>query len=151
MAEGHRMTAAELVDKLLADEHADVLRDGVAWLVTQLMEAEVGGLTGAELGERAPTAARPSATATGRGAGTPGSASWSWPSKAADWVLLPQLSGATPTGRTSPGRGGAGGLCQRRLDRQGRPAGRPAGAARDEQGHRQSALPRPRRTGHRVL
>jgi putative transposase len=54
MAEGHRMTAADLVDKLMSDEHADVLRDSVAWLVTQLMEAEVGGLTGAELGERAP-------------------------------------------------------------------------------------------------
>jgi putative transposase len=54
MAEGHRMTAAELVDKLMADEHVDVLRDSVAWLVTQLMEAEVGALTGAELGERAP-------------------------------------------------------------------------------------------------
>jgi putative transposase len=54
MAEGHRMTAADLVDKLMADEHADVLRDSLAWLVTQLMEAEVGGLTGAELGERAP-------------------------------------------------------------------------------------------------
>ena len=54
MAEGYRMTAADLVDKLLADEHADVLRDSVAWLVTQLMEAEVVGLTGAELGERAP-------------------------------------------------------------------------------------------------
>jgi putative transposase len=54
MAEGQRMTAADLVDKLLADEHADVLRDSVAWLVTQLMEAEVVGLTGAELGERAP-------------------------------------------------------------------------------------------------
>jgi putative transposase len=54
MAEGHRMTAGDLVDKLMADEHADVLRDSVAWLVAQLMEAEVGGLTGAELGERAP-------------------------------------------------------------------------------------------------
>ena len=54
MAEGHRMTAADLVDKLMADEHADVLRDSVAWLVAQLMEAEVGALTGAELGERAP-------------------------------------------------------------------------------------------------
>jgi putative transposase len=54
MAEGHRMTAADLVDKLMADEHADMLRDSVAWLVTQLMEAEVGALTGAELGERAP-------------------------------------------------------------------------------------------------
>jgi transposase-like protein len=54
MAEGHRMTAADLVDKLLASEHPDVLRDSVAWLVAELMEAEVGGLTGAELGERAP-------------------------------------------------------------------------------------------------
>jgi len=59
MAERPRMTAADLVDKLLADEHADVLRDSVAWLVTQLMEAEVGGLTGAGLGERALTAASP--------------------------------------------------------------------------------------------
>ena len=48
------MTAADLVDKLLADEYADVLRDSVAWLVAELMEAEVGGLTGAGLGERAP-------------------------------------------------------------------------------------------------
>jgi putative transposase len=54
MAEGHRMTAADLVDKLLASEHAEVLRDSVAWLVAELMEAEVGGLTGAGLGERAP-------------------------------------------------------------------------------------------------
>jgi putative transposase len=54
MAEGHRMTAADLVDKLLASEHADVLRQSVAWLVTELMEAEVGELTGAELGERVP-------------------------------------------------------------------------------------------------
>jgi Transposase, Mutator family len=54
MAEGHRMTAADLVDKLLASEHADVLRQSVAWLVAELMEAEVGELTGAELDERAP-------------------------------------------------------------------------------------------------
>ena len=40
MAEGHRMTAADLVDKLMADEHADVLRDSVAWLVEELMNAE---------------------------------------------------------------------------------------------------------------
>jgi putative transposase len=48
------MTAADLVDKLLTSEHADVLRDSVAWLVAELMDAEVGELTGAELGERAP-------------------------------------------------------------------------------------------------
>jgi hypothetical protein len=54
MAEGHRMTAADLVDKLMASEHADVLRDSVAWLVEEFMNAEVTALTGAELGERAP-------------------------------------------------------------------------------------------------
>jgi transposase-like protein len=48
------MTAADLVDKLLTSEHADVLRESVAWLVAELMNAEVGELTGAELGERAP-------------------------------------------------------------------------------------------------
>jgi hypothetical protein len=66
------MTAADLVDKLLADEHADVLRDSVAWLVTQLMEAEVVGLTGAGLGERALIAARPSGTAPASPLGYPG-------------------------------------------------------------------------------
>jgi hypothetical protein len=33
------MTAADLVDKLLASEHPDVLRDSVAWLVAEVMEA----------------------------------------------------------------------------------------------------------------
>jgi putative transposase len=54
MAEGLRMTAADLVDKLLTSEHADVLRDSVAWLVAELMEAEVSAQAGAGLGERAP-------------------------------------------------------------------------------------------------
>jgi putative transposase len=52
MAEGPRMTAAELADKLLQGEHADVLRDSVAWMAAQLMEAEVATRIGAELGER---------------------------------------------------------------------------------------------------
>src|SRR6266536_2866497 len=54
MAEGPRMTAAQLVDKLLQDEHADVLRESVAWMASQLMDAEVAGRIGAELGERTP-------------------------------------------------------------------------------------------------
>jgi len=54
MAEGPRMTAAQLADKLLQDEHADVLRESVAWMASQLMEAEVAGRIGAELGERTP-------------------------------------------------------------------------------------------------
>jgi putative transposase len=54
MAEGQRMTAAQLADKLLADEHADVLRESVAWMAHQLMEADVSAQIGAELGERTP-------------------------------------------------------------------------------------------------
>jgi putative transposase len=52
MAEGPRMTAAQLADKLLAGEHADVLRESVAWMAAQLMNAEVTSRIGAELGER---------------------------------------------------------------------------------------------------
>src|SRR5688572_22608044 len=54
MAEGPRMTAAQLADKLLASEHADVLGESVAWIVAELMEAEVAAKVGAELGERTP-------------------------------------------------------------------------------------------------
>jgi putative transposase len=52
MADGHRMTAAQLADKLLQDEHADVLRESVAWMARQPMEADVSAPIGAELGER---------------------------------------------------------------------------------------------------
>jgi putative transposase len=54
MADRPRMTAAQLVDKLLASDHADVLRESMAWLVAELMDAEVASRVGAELGERAP-------------------------------------------------------------------------------------------------
>lgn len=52
MAERARMTAAQLADKLLSDEHADVLRERVAWMARELMEADVSAQLGAELGER---------------------------------------------------------------------------------------------------
>jgi len=45
------MTAAQVVDKLMGSEHADVVRESVAWVVAELMEAEVAGQIGAELGE----------------------------------------------------------------------------------------------------
>ncbi len=51
MAEDRRMTAAQVVDKLMGGEHADVVRESVAWVVAELMEAEVAGQIGAELGE----------------------------------------------------------------------------------------------------
>ena len=51
MAEDRRMTAVELVDKMMGSDHADVVRESVAWVVAELMEAEVAGQIGAELGE----------------------------------------------------------------------------------------------------
>jgi hypothetical protein len=42
-----RMSVGELVGKVLADEHADVLRQAVVWLAQELMEAEVSERAGA--------------------------------------------------------------------------------------------------------
>lgn len=57
MAEGQRMTAAHgAVEQLMRSEHVDVLRESVALMVRELMEAEVAAQIGAELGERAPGA-----------------------------------------------------------------------------------------------
>jgi transposase-like protein len=54
MAERPRMTAAQLADKLMSQEHADVLLESVTWIARELMEAEVAAKIGAELGERTP-------------------------------------------------------------------------------------------------
>jgi putative transposase len=55
MAEEQRMTAARgAVEEIMRSEHADVLRESVAWAVRQIMEAEVAAQIGAEHGERAP-------------------------------------------------------------------------------------------------
>jgi putative transposase len=47
-----RMSVQELLGKVLADEHADVLREAVVWLAHQLMEVEVTAAAGAGYGER---------------------------------------------------------------------------------------------------
>jgi len=54
MTDVGRMSVQELVGKVLADEHADVLRQAVCWLAEQLMEAEVSERAGAGYGERHP-------------------------------------------------------------------------------------------------
>src|SRR5881227_4095771 len=48
------MAIEEVVRKVLLEDHADVVRESVRWVVEQLMESEVSELTGAELGERRP-------------------------------------------------------------------------------------------------
>src|ERR1044072_2487290 len=54
MADRPRMTAAQLANKLLIEEHPDVLHESAAWMAAELMEAEVAAQIGAELGERTP-------------------------------------------------------------------------------------------------
>jgi transposase-like protein len=54
MADGHSMTAAERAAKTLLSEHADVIRDAVATVVAQLMEAEITAEIGASHGEVTP-------------------------------------------------------------------------------------------------
>ena len=45
------MTFGERVDTVMSSEHADVIRESVAWVVAEIMEAEVAAQVGAELGE----------------------------------------------------------------------------------------------------
>ena len=52
MAEKQRMTGEEVVRWLMADDGADPVRESLKWMAQELMEAEVSGLVGAELGER---------------------------------------------------------------------------------------------------
>jgi transposase-like protein len=48
------MAIEEVVRKVLLEDHADVVRESVRWVVGQLMESELSELIGAELGERRP-------------------------------------------------------------------------------------------------
>ena len=52
MAESQSMTTPEVVAKTLIAEHGDFLRDAVAMVAAQLMEAEIAGEIGASRGER---------------------------------------------------------------------------------------------------
>jgi putative transposase len=54
MAEGHSLTLRAALEKVMGDEHADVVREGVAAFVAELMEAEVAAQIGAELHQKAP-------------------------------------------------------------------------------------------------
>lgn len=54
MAEAPRLTAQDLVGTPMSAEHADRLREAVAWLCAELMEAEVAAQIGAAHGQRSP-------------------------------------------------------------------------------------------------
>jgi putative transposase len=53
MAVGQNTTAAEAVGRALVDEHADLLKEAVHYVLHELMEEEASRLAGARLGERA--------------------------------------------------------------------------------------------------
>jgi putative transposase len=63
------MSVKEVVGKVLADQHADVLRQAVAWPTQELMEAEVSRVAGAREANAIPTGWR-AATATASRPGT---------------------------------------------------------------------------------
>ena len=52
MTENRSMTTAEVVAKTMLTEHADFLKEAVALVARELMEAEIAGEIGAEFGER---------------------------------------------------------------------------------------------------
>jgi transposase-like protein len=54
MAESNSMTTPEVVAETLIAEHGDFLREAVATVAAQLMEAEIAGEIGAGHGERSP-------------------------------------------------------------------------------------------------
>jgi len=54
MADPHNLSTDELVRKVLVDDHADLVREAVAFVCHQIMEAEVSAQIGAGHGERAP-------------------------------------------------------------------------------------------------
>ena len=54
MAGADRMTIEEVVKDVMVREHSDVLRAAVEAVCAELMEGEVSGQIGAELGERRP-------------------------------------------------------------------------------------------------
>jgi putative transposase len=52
MAESQSMTTDEVVARLLSEDHVDLIRGSLRWVVQQMMEAEVTELIGAGRGER---------------------------------------------------------------------------------------------------
>ena len=93
MTDVGRMSVQELLGKVLADEHADVLGRAVVWLAERLMEVEVTAAAGAGDRERSgDRVARRNGdrerawdTRVGRS---------SWPSPSCARVVLPRFPGA---------------------------------------------------------
>ena len=152
MAEGQSMTTvADVVAQVLGGEHGDFVREAVALVARELMEAEISAEVGAELGEVS------EARSTHRNGYRPrawetrvGEIELLVPRKRSGAAYFPSLLGAAAAVGAGDRRGRAGGLRQRRLDPEGRSAGRAARDPGDDQGPRLGAVPRPGRAGRAV-
>ena len=95
MAEEARMTVAEVVANVLAGEHGDVLREAVAIVARELMEAEVSAEIGAGRGEVSLERADASQRLPAARLGDPGRRAGAGdPAQALGRGLLPVLPGA---------------------------------------------------------
>ena len=103
MAESQSMTTAEVVAKTLITEHADFLRDAVALVARELMEAEISGEIGAGRGEVCADRSTHRNGYRSRGWETRvGEIELPDPQKARGQRLLPLLPGAAPARRAGP-------------------------------------------------
>ena len=126
MAESQSMTTAEVVAKTLIDEHADFLRDAVALVAAELMEAEIAPRSApARARSREPVdppkrlPPRPWATRVGE-------IELLVPRKRRARAYFPSFLEPRRRSEQALARRGHGGLRQRGLDPQGRPPGRGA-------------------------
>jgi putative transposase len=124
MVVGQRMTAADVVAQVRDGWLEDFVREAVVLVARELMEAEISGQVGAELGEVAPES---------RVSHRNGYRAGPWETRVGEVELLiprarqgsyfPELSGAAAALGAGDRGGGAGGVCQRREHAQGRPPG----------------------------
>ena len=120
MAESKGMTSAGVVAKALVEEHSDFLRESVAMIATEIMEAEIERQIGAGKGEVSEVRSahrngyrpRPWATRVGE-------IELAGAQKALRRELLPELPGASPDGREGPDGGDPGSLHPGHLDTLG--------------------------------
>ena len=141
MAEGQSMTVADVVAQVRDGRLEDFVREAVALVARELMEAEISAEIGAELGEVAPETRLTHRNGyRHRGWETRvGEIELLIPKKRSGPSYFPAFLGAAPALGAGDRRGRARGVRQRCEHPQGRPSGRAAGHPRDDQGPRQCA------------
>jgi hypothetical protein len=108
MTDVGRMSVGELVGKVMADEHADVLRQAVCWLAQELMEAEVSERAGAGYGQRRPDRVTRRNGLPGASLGHPGRLDRAGHPQAAARLILPELANKARLALDGPPSGRAG-------------------------------------------